>query len=130
MRSLDLNRLDIASLLVALEDVPDPRKRRGVRHDVPQILIYRGARDHCGANSPFAIGELARELPEEALRRLGSRVSPTTRTRVAPEESTIQRMLKAVDADPLDRVLPGTLDGRVDAVDPGYEGGLRQNDQR
>jgi len=113
MRSLDLNRLDLASLLVALRDVPDPRKRRGIRHDLPQILSIAVLATLRGATSLFAIGELARELPEEALSRLGSRVSPTTGTRVAPEESTIRRMLKAIDADAFDQVVNAWIAAQV-----------------
>jgi predicted transposase YbfD/YdcC len=105
MRELDLNRLDLQSLLAALKDVPDPRKKRGVRHDLPQIVSIAVLATLRGATSLFAIGELARELPQEALVRLGSRVSPTTLRRVAPEESTIRRMLKAIDATALDRVV-------------------------
>ncbi len=113
MRALDLNRLDLKSLVVALRDVPDPRKRRGVRHDLPQILSIATLATLRGATSLFAIGELARELPEEALSRLGSRVSPTTRKRVAPEESTIRRMLKAIDADALDQVVNAWIAAQV-----------------
>ena len=115
MATLDLNRLDLAGLLVALGDVPDPRKRRGIRHDLPQILSIAVLATLRGATSLFAIGELARELPEEALSRLDSRVSPTTGERVAPEESTIRRMLKAIDADALDRVVNAWIAAQVAA---------------
>ena len=101
----DLNRLDLSGLLVALGDVPDPRKRRGIRHDLPQILAVATLATLRGATSLFAIGELAAELPQEALCRLDARISPRTGRRVAPEESTIRRMLKAIDADALDRVV-------------------------
>ena len=105
MRVADLNRLDLKSLLQALGDVPDPRKRRGIRHDLPQILAIATLATLRGATSLFAIGELARELPPEALERIDARVSPSTGRRVAPEESTIRRTLKAIDATALDRVV-------------------------
>lgn len=62
MSTVDLNRLDLASLLEALAVVPDPRARRGIRHQVPQILAIatlatlRGARRACSrsASSPLS----------------------------------------------------------------------------
>ena len=113
MRTLDLNRLDLASLLAELSDVPDPRKRRGVRHHLPQILAIAVLATLRGATSLFAIGELAAELPEEALSRLDCRISPKTGHRVAPEESTIRRTLKAIDADALDRVVNAWIASQV-----------------
>lgn len=111
----DLNRLDLQSLLDELEKVPDPRKRRGVRHHLPQILAIATLATLRGATSLFAIGELACELPEEALCRLSCRVSPRTKKRVAPEESTIRRTLKAIDADALDRVVNAWIASQVAA---------------
>ena len=113
MRVADLNRLDLLSLLQALGEVPDPRKRRGIRHDLPQILAIATLATLRGATSLFAIGELARELPAEALERLGARISPSTGHRVAPEESTIRRALKAIDATALDRVVNAWVASQV-----------------
>lgn len=115
VRSADLNRLDLSSLLVELAKVPDPRKRRGVRHHLPQILAIATLATLRGATSLFAIGELAAELPEEALSRLGCRVSPRTGRRVAPEESTIRRTLRAIDADSLDVVVNAWVAAQVAA---------------
>ena len=122
VRAPDLNRLDLASLLEELSKVPDPRKRSGIRHHLPQILAIATLATLRGATSLFAIGELSNELPEAALARLGCRVSPKTKRRVAPEESTIRRALKAIDADELDRVLNAWVFaqvacGRLDASD-------------
>lgn len=105
MRAVDLNQLDLTGLLDALGRLPDPRKRRGIRHRLPQILAIAVLATLRGATSLFAIGEVATELPEEALARLGCRVSPSLEGRVAPEESTIRRALKAIDADHLDRIV-------------------------
>lgn len=137
MRALDLNRLDLLSLLAALEDVPDPRKKRGIRHDLPQILSIAVLATLRGATSLFAIGELARELPQEALSRLHARVSPATGCRVAPEESTIRRTLKAIDATALDvvvnawiaaQVLSGRL-GEAEAVEVDFKA-MVEDDER
>ena len=105
MRATDLNRLDFASLLAALGALADPRRRRGIRHRLPQILAVAVIAVLRGATSLLAIGGVAAELEAEALARLGCRVSPSTGRREAPEESTIRRALRAVDADALDEIV-------------------------
>lgn len=115
MRVPDLNRLDLSRLLDALAAVPDPRRRRGVRHQLPQILAIAVLATLRGATSLFEIGEIASELPEEALERLSCRISPSTGRRIAPEESTIRRMLHAIDAEGLDRVVNAFVASQVAA---------------
>lgn len=108
MSAVDLNRLDLDSpdgLLARLAAVPDPRKKRGVRHRLAPVLAIATLATLRGATSLRAIGEVAAELPQEALGRLGARVSPSTGRYVAPEESTLRRSLKAIDADALDLVV-------------------------
>jgi predicted transposase YbfD/YdcC len=115
VRAADLNRLDLKSLLDELAKVPDPRMRRGIRHQLPQILSIAVLATLRGATSLFAIGELAAELPQEALLRLGCRISPKTGQRQAPEESTIRRTLRAIDADSLDLVVNAWVASQVAA---------------
>ncbi len=100
----DLNRLDFSGLLETFEALPDPRKARGIRHRLAQVLGVAALGSVCGAKSLFAIGEIAAELPEEALERLGCFYSPSLCQRVPPEESTIRRVLQAIDADEFDRL--------------------------
>ncbi len=100
----DLNGLDFASLFVALNDIKDLRKPRGVRHWLPQILAVVVIGALRGDASLTAIGAFVSEPGEEALARLGCRISPSTGRRNGSEESTIHRMLRAVDADELDAV--------------------------
>ncbi|EQD64156.1 transposase tnpA, partial [mine drainage metagenome] len=87
-----------------LESVPDPRDPRGIRHRLAVILAIAVLATLRGATSLVAIGEVAAELPEEALARLSSRISPSTGRYSAPEESTIRRVCKAVDANAVDLV--------------------------
>lgn len=118
MSALDLNRLDLDSpsgLLARLEAIPDPRKRRGVRHSLAVILAIATLAALRGATSLVAIGEVAAELPPEALGRLGCRISPSRKVYVAPEESTIRRTLKAVDADAVDAVINAWIADQVTA---------------
>ena len=118
MSALDLNRLDLDSpvgLLARLEAIPDPRSRRGVRHRLAVILAIATLATLRGATSLVAIGEVAAELPAEALRRLCCRISPSTKAYVAPEESTIRRTLKAVDANAVDSVVNAWIADQVRA---------------
>ena len=118
MSALDLNRLDLdspAGLLARLEAVPDPRSRRGIRHRLAVILSIATLATLRGATSLVAIGEVAAELPEEALRRLSCRISPSRKVYVAPEESTIRRTLKAIDANAVDLVVNSWIADQVRA---------------
>jgi predicted transposase YbfD/YdcC len=116
MSALDLNRLDLDSpvgLLARLEAVPDPRSRRGIRHRLAVILSIAALATLRGATSLVAIGEVAAELPEEALRRLSCRISPSRKVYVAPEESTIRRTLKVIDANAVDLVVNAWIADQV-----------------
>lgn len=118
MSTLDLNRLDLdspAGLVARLEQVPDPRARRGIRHRLAVILAIATLATLRGATSLVAIGEVAAELPEEALRRLSCRISPSKKSYVAPEESTIRRTLKAIDANAVDLVVNSWIADQVRA---------------
>lgn len=68
-----------SSLLKALEQVTDPRARRGIRHSI-------------------AVGDFAADLPQDALARLGARFHPVQRRYIAPNEATIRRHVQMIDA--------------------------------
>ena len=91
-----------ADLLVALAAVPDPRKARGCRHRLVSVLAIGVCAVLAGARSYVAIAEWAQDLPVSARLRLGLE-------RRAPSESTIRRILQAVDLDALDLALSGWL---------------------
>ena len=88
---------DDRGLLDLLRSVPDPRHRRGVRHDLSVILGIGLAAVLAGCCSFAAIGEWAAALTPTALARLGARAAPT--------ESTIRRAFARLDPEVLDRVL-------------------------
>lgn len=113
MAAPDLNRLDFSTLLAALNTLQDPRRRRGIRHRLPQILAVAVIAALRGATSLLAMGQVAAELETEALTRLGCRVSPSTGLREAPEESTIRRTLRAINADALDKIVNTWLAAQV-----------------
>lgn len=87
-----------ASLLSLFRSVPDPRCRRGVRHDLAVLLTVGLAAVMAGSRSFTAIGEWSLALPSTSLARLGVRGR-------APSEATIRRAFARVDAASLDAVL-------------------------
>jgi hypothetical protein len=91
-------------LLTTLGEVPDPRKARGRRHRLVTVLALSVAAVLAGARSYVAIAEWAHDLPVSARVRLGI-------GRRAPSESTIRRILQAVDLDALDAALSGWVAG-------------------
>jgi predicted transposase YbfD/YdcC len=99
-------------LLVTLAGVPDPRKVRGCRHRLVTVLAVSVCAVLAGARSYVAIAEWAHDLPVSARLRLGI-------GRRAPSESTIRRILQAVDLDAVDATLSGWLADRSPDLPPG-----------
>lgn len=89
----------LATLLDVLVFVPDPRARRGVRHDLAGLLAVSICAVLAGARSFAAIADWAAELPLPDRVRLGlTRPSP-------PQESTFRRVLSRLDAGVLDALI-------------------------
>jgi predicted transposase YbfD/YdcC len=101
-----------ADLLVALAGVPDPRKARGCRHRLVTVLAIGVCAVLAGARSYVAIAEWAHDLPVSARLRLGI-------GRRTPSESTLRRVLQAVDLDALDVALSSWLANRLPDPPPG-----------
>ncbi|HET9255672.1 MAG TPA: ISAs1 family transposase [Pseudonocardiaceae bacterium] len=85
--------------------VPDPRKRRGVRHSLAAVLAIAAAAVLAGSRSVRAIGEWAAEAPPVVLAALGARYSPVAGRFRAPHIDTIRRVLRLVDVGAVDRVV-------------------------
>ncbi|MEU0664086.1 transposase family protein [Streptomyces lavendulocolor] len=62
------------SLVERLRLLPDPRRRRGVRHPFVAVLLVAASAVVGGAQSFAAIGQWAANAPQHALARLGARV--------------------------------------------------------
>jgi predicted transposase YbfD/YdcC len=91
-------------LLEVLESVPDPRKKRGVRHRFAAILFVSVCAVVSGARSFAAIAEWAADAVEDTLRGMGIG---------APNASTIRRALSALSGDGFDTAIGGFLAGRL-----------------
>jgi hypothetical protein len=94
-------------LLEVLESVPDPRKRRGVRHRFSGILFVSVCAVVSGARSFAAIAEWAADAVEGTLRGMGIG---------APNASTVRRALSALSGDGFDTAIGAWLSGRVKAA--------------
>lgn len=92
-------------LLEFLRLVPDPRKRRGVRHSVAAVLAIAAAAVLAGSRSVLAVGEWAAEAPQVVLAALGARYNPITGRFTAPHVDTFRRVLRPVDADAVDMAI-------------------------
>lgn len=102
---------EIASLLDVLRRLPDPRKKRGIRHSKTSVLALGIAAVLAGMRSFNAIAQWARECTEKELERFGCRYNPKSGKREAPSEPTIRRILQAIDVEQVDRQIGSWLAG-------------------
>lgn len=103
-----LSRQPLMSVFV---DVPDPRDRRGVRHDLPTILSLAAVGVLAGCQSLMAIWEHATDLHAADLEALGLQNG-----QALPSESTIRRVLQDLDPDDLDTRLMSWFFTRTGAI--------------
>lgn len=115
---VDLNTVALEApggLLERLNDLPDPRKRRGIRHRQTSILAVAACACVAGARSFAAIAEWAADLSQDVLGRLGCRWHGEKRRHIAPSEPTIRRTLQTIDADRFDQILGDWLADQCDS---------------
>ncbi|MEA3301164.1 MAG: DUF4338 domain-containing protein, partial [Pseudomonadota bacterium] len=105
-------------LLDSLHAVPDPRRRRGIRHRPRALLAVAICAVLSGAKSFAAMGEWAARASQPMLRRLGCRRDPRTQRYRAPSEPTLRRLLQAIDAQAVDQAVSAWLQTQVRARDP------------
>lgn len=95
----------VPSLPDGLEGLTDPRRRRGIRHRLVAVLAVAVVATLGGACNPREMGSAAADFSQDLLAVAGARWNPLTRRRAAAGAATIRRVLIAVDADALDRVI-------------------------
>jgi hypothetical protein len=97
-----------SALVARLLQVPDLRRRRGLRHRLVLILALTAcATLVVGSDSVAAIWQWAARAPQEKLGRLGAGWNPFTRRFVVPSERTFRRVLARLDGDALDAAVGG-----------------------
>ena len=104
--AVDEHRVRGSDLRSALSGVPDPRARRGVRHQVTTILGLALCAVLAGARSLAAIGEWAANVSPQVLSALGSGGCP-------PCESTLRRTLQQLGGEDLDAAIGDWTAGRT-----------------
>src|SRR4051795_9008380 len=102
------NAVRTSSLAAALAAVPDPRQRRGRRHELSGVLAIGACACLTGASSYVVIGEWAAAQGEAVLNCLGSEAE-------LPSESTLRRCLQDADAAALDAAVAGWASQQVAA---------------
>jgi predicted transposase YbfD/YdcC len=87
-----------------LRMVPDPRNKRGIRHELLAILMIAIAATISGRRSFCGIGEYAQELPQPALRWIGCRFNVRKGRFIAPSEKAIRALIGKIGAETLDEI--------------------------
>lgn len=108
--TLDLH--DYESLLEYMADVPDPRRRCGLRHRLAVVLAFAVAAVMAQADSVTAITEWAGDVPGEVLQALGARRDRRGRL-IPPSPSTFRRVLRKLDGQALAAAFGAWLTARV-----------------
>jgi predicted transposase YbfD/YdcC len=85
-------RRAVVGLAERLAVLPDPRARRGRRHPVATVLLTCCCAVPAGARSVRAIGQWARNAPQETPARLGATTRGPLGVRRAPPTATVQRL--------------------------------------
>jgi transposase len=96
----DIGRFAGTGVVAALAKVPDPRARRGVRHQISMILVLAACVVLAGCRSFTAIGEWVAGASDQVLAALEVGGCP-------PCESTIRRTVQRLDGDELDTAIGG-----------------------
>jgi len=98
------------SLLQAFGALRDPRRYHGWLHrKVASILAIATAAMIAGNDSYIDIGAFAQSLNQNQLRSLRASRDRKTGKFISPSESTIRRVIQALDPEELDRIATGWL---------------------
>jgi len=117
MTRIDMNKIprkSIQDLRDKLSQIPDDRDPRGVRHPQLFLLTIAVCSVLSGCRSYKAMGEWSSGLTQKMLKELGGKYNGYRGCYVAPEESTLQRMLGRIDVDKLDRVVGTWFESMAD----------------
>jgi len=113
---VDVNRLPLlgqGGLVEVLREVTDPRNARGIRHPFESVLALAAMAALSGMRNYEAIAEWAADVPRDILRELRCWCHQ------APSEPTFRRVLQAIDADEIDRVVGRWLADQVEVFGKG-----------
>jgi len=100
-------------LLEYLNNVPDFRKKRGIRHRLLSVLAVAVCAILSGARSYVAMGQWAQNASQKIRQRLGCRYHKKRQCFVAPSEPTLRRAIQQVEAEPLEQAVSAWLTAQV-----------------
>ena len=103
------------SLVAALGQVPDPRRRQGTRHPLPAILALTSVAMMCGCRSLYAIAQWGRDHGQAMAGKLGFSRGCT------PVVSTLHEVFKRLDAEAFEGALRQWASSWCEALDAGGE---------
>ena len=101
---MQLSAAQMESLYQFLQQVPDPRRQRGKRYSLPSVLTIVIAARLAGADTLTDISDFGRDLDRRTLERIGCRRRPCSGQVTAPGISTLHYILKALDAEQVERL--------------------------
>ena len=116
MITLNLSRFPLeerGGLIAVLQQLVDPRQRRGIRHSFVSIMAIAVCATLAGATSLVAIAQWAQEQSPRTLRRLRCHRGH------APSEPTIRRVLGQLDVQALDQRVGAWLAQQTSLVGQG-----------
>lgn len=106
------NRLPVPALKTLIDvfaQLPDARRRAGMRHRLDTVLACAALGALAGGRTLADLATICAALPQTHLRALRAWQDKRTGRREAPSETTFQRALSRVDAARLDRLLGAWL---------------------
>lgn len=92
----------VRALADMFDGIADPRKLRGIRHQISAVLTVMVLAVLAGARNFREIADRGAELPDDLLTLAGCRVHPTTGEHVVPSAATIRRVAHGIDANATD----------------------------
>ncbi|MEU5943125.1 ISAs1 family transposase [Micromonospora sp. NPDC047548] len=110
----EVNAGQVAALAEVFGQVTDPRKARGVRHPLAAVLTVLTLALLCGARNFRQAADRTGELPQVLLVAAGARRHPVLGIRIPPGRDTLRRLVEAVDAAVVDRLVCAWLAARLD----------------
>lgn len=99
----------VRALADMLGGIADPRKMRGIRHQIGAVLTVMALAVLAGARNFREIADRGSELPPDLLTLAGCRVRPMTGEHVIPSTATIRRVAHGIDADAADEQVSAWL---------------------
>ena len=109
-------------LIKILKTLPDPRKKRGIRHRQLSILALALGAVLSGARRFTAMAEWAQRCSQNILERLWCRFDDRQKRYLPPSEPTIRRLLQTINPEVVDQQIGGWLSSLFTSQAIGLDG--------